>query len=428
MSKLVERLIDAGRVQKNQKNTWITLEIGRFTYDASKLIEVSITYGKQGVSVEAAVPSATVKIYGAVPLETYGATSRIRTVHAGLRFTGRVAQMKVEETSKRRQVVTTLTLVAQTVRLFRSNHRFQFTPNIGTAGMVQKLGEESKNLNLPDLSIGSWGEIPGKVADITELWSSGEITEFLAKIAFSPLHLRSGALVFMSPQWRSETVVRAARERRAILKRHVLDGIEYSQDIAYIDKRVLADVMLSPDNPDNPDRVQKVKTFDWTKEYLPQGVPLPVQTTTVDLSKFVFTTNEWRYALRMATYQNMFLALQIDGITLDLARLAQNAAASTYDAGILRDMVNLEEGENVVLDATFGRVAGVKCVQGYTETYTANSWTLALNLADPRTVFGFSDWWTPLPKQRAYVWNQFTTLWNQQTITWKEAENGVNQP
>lgn len=428
MSKLVERLIDAGRVQKNQKKTWITLEIGRFTYDASKIIEVSITFGKQGASVEAAVPSATVKIYGAVPLETYGATSRIRTVHAGLRFTGRVAQMKVEETSKQRQVITTLTLVSQTVRLFRSNNRFHFTPNIGVEGMIERLATESRTLKLPDLSIGSWGSVPGRIADSSELWSTGEITEFLTKIAFSPLHLRSGALVFMSPQWRNETVVKAARESRPILKRHVLDGVEYAQDIAYIDKRILADVLLSADNPDNPDRVQKVRTFDWTKNYLPPGVPEPVQTHTVDLTKFVFTTNDWRFALRMATFQNLYLSLQIDGITVDMARLVQGAMTSTYDAAMLQDMMRLEEGENVVLDNTFGRVAGVKCVQGFTETYTTHSWTLALNLADPRTVFGFSDWWTSLPQQRAFNWNQFTTLWSYQTKTWRESINGITQP
>lgn len=404
------------------------VQVGSVTYTDSQIISLEINYGRSGLGLAPEVPTASIEVVGKHPLSyNQRVTIKLPKLEAKypandpeIRFIGRVgAQTWADQDNGRAR--TTIIATGDSIRLFRSEATFTFGPSNSLAHIVGKLSDELTRLKIPLPKIGFSGAMwTDRVNGELEL-STGDILALLEKNSISVSHMRWGALVIEHPADRVDTVLNAVENKRPILRSEAISPAEHSQPISYIDKRVLVRYKAKG--------IAEPILDDWTRTYLPVGAEFPTDSTTIDMTELDYdnaeNTRYWRYGIRAKVHQTMYLAWQTPSITVDLLHLYNG---SSYDKETFRQLITAREGDIITFGGDWpGELQGPKVIQGYTETITQDGWGVKYSLGDPRFVFGYSSFWNPLPRTKAYTWNQAKGLsWNSQAgTTWNEAGNGI---
>lgn len=394
----------------------------RFTDD--DIYSVSISYGNSSVNPSIEVPSAVIKVVGKLPM-LYGARVTIdaeATPYKSRRFFGIVGKQVIENDAG--EYITSLTCVAHSIRVLRSEREKVFTGVNGSAHLLDAVNFViSEGRRIGSLPLGLEAR-PGllenmRFRDNKKPYKVKEIVELLIKNAVSVFHQRDGSLQMVHAAVAMQLVTEAAKARPVLLD-EVLSPATYEQEKSLIDRGVTCEFYTS----DAPDQL---KRETWTDTYLPKGVPWPLGNDILDLTDFSYSADTWKYAMRAATLRALQLRFSIPEITFDIPMLARG---KEYDHHVLRTVLNLNEGGIIGLGADWdSEINGLMAVKGISEEITPSSWRIKLSLVDPVVLYGLPTWNWPLPKPLAFTWGQLPTevTWQNITSTWEGMENGYRK-
>lgn len=388
-----------------------SIQIGSKSYDDESIISVKISYGSGSSSVT--VPTATIEIFGNLAV-AYNSDVTISFQISGgnraTRFIGRVGEQSIRDSGKSR--ITTIIATSKSIGLFRSNVKMNMRAGSAISDMVYAMNQEVSRKGISNVTIGRTATLWDDKTHEAKEMSAKDVVSFAEKHGVVINHFRSGEVRFQHPEDRKNELVRVAGTIPPILRSQVLAPAEYRQPNAYIDNSYSVQVRYAGES--------EVYTADFTDLYLEEISTKPVDKEVLDLTDLGYSkdTRYWRYPLRKATFEKMWLSYRIDSLEVDLLALMTGG----YNTDIFNYLTSLNEGEMLSLGGDWDKyLQGAKVVSGYEETLTHQGYRMSLTLIDPRIYFGFNGWTDPLPELPIYVWDQAGSMrWDENTRTWEE--------
>lgn len=388
---------------------FIKVTIGNKVYGDDDIISLSINYGKSSSSLALAVPTATIEIYGNVPL-SYNSDVKIETEIKGIesRFIGRVGSQELEDsdTSDR---VSRIIATSHTIRIFRDNTTFNAYNEINTLGhAVNFMFDRSKSRKVPGgtqtPSSRMWAEDYFRRG----VYKSKDVLGIFESLGIGVLHTRSGGVVFHHPLDRIQDMRAALLWSMPLQRSEALSPAMHEQATSYLDARPR--LVYWRKGEESP------RYADLFSRYM-RGVEIPTATDDKEIKEFVYTTDSWRYTAMIHLMQQSVNKWNTPRITVDLLGLK---TGTPYEKEIFKQLVNTQEGEFIIFSGDWERAfRGAKVVQGIEEKITAESWDITFSLANPEAVLGWSELDTPMPKPLELTWAQQTGRWADQKERWE---------
>lgn len=405
----------------------VEINIDGKIYRDDKILDYSITYGNSGTDLSVSIPSASIQIFGKLPIK-YNSFISI-DVNAGpillyrkiRRFTGRVATQSIK-VLRNGNYVTSINATSSSLGLFRSSAKKVFTGGPGQGHLYDAVQFViSQGTGIRGLSFKSTAElgVMERMAfvDKAKEYAVSDILSLLEKNACAVWHGRDGSLKFVHTESVERSVKEAIKNLRPILKERTLPSVEISQDKGYVDTRVKCQFVRQGTGG-------RVDEADWSREMFPAG-SYPRKTEIIDLTDLAYRDELWNYGYRAALLREYEVKYKIPSISFSLPALAGDT--DKYYYRLFNQLLDLEEGSWVAFGAEWdSEITGLLMCKGFTERMTPAGWTIDISLVDARYLFGFTRWRDKLPDPLAFTWEQFAkkAVWNTTSPSWKDIDNG----
>lgn len=376
---------------------FMVVQVGKISYTQDDIVSVSISFGKSGTSAAAAVPTATIVVHGFHDISL--STKVIVTCNLyrdwiyldndiSRRFTGRVGAQEYDPENN----TTTFLCSGESVRMFTSENAVMVNPatdsmhaivmavhrSLPHSGLVNPIDVTLRGLDNADRPYMPRG---------LDFVNPEDIFALLEKNRYTITHRRTGEVVFRSPDVRTADMIEQGRNprTRTIKMDNIKVGTQFEQPRAAIDSTVKVEYRTSSTN---------IASEDWTANYYPVDQPHPGgQPKKLDLTDMIYKTFNWRYPMRVATFEQLRIGWQAPKISVDLLALIEHESG-VWD--FIGQVAAFAEGDAMFFGADWREsFRGIRVIQGYTEKYDHETISFDFSLADPALVFGYSDFRDP---------------------------------